>query len=184
MKNIIFMLVEDSKTAKSATVPITSNFIKIKTAYTLWERVNQSSFNLKSYMKSFQNEMVLKLMGLYKSPGLSIDGNYFRGIIISESNQFLIFTWNGNIPHEEFTISLSASQNQLNIPKYNYNTLYMNSMSGKFQTNWCFPYVSDDDNISTNLTKANLIKFEKEVDGKNKLKISDIQWKSMLDEAW
>lgn len=176
--NYAIILLEDAKSAKSLKVPIrTSHDLKLKVLFTLWERVPKESFNLVSYLKSFASDMIDKLFG-NKEP------RYYRSIIINETSGFVVFTWNGDILHEDVVKGLTTNKEKLKIPSYNYSDLYDSSLGGYFQTNWCFPVVYDNGTVRSNLTKKQLIQFAKEEDGKNQLNISDSQWKTMLDEAW
>lgn len=177
MKQAIFLL-EDSKSGKSIKVPVRASYKpSVKVVFTLWERVPQTSFNLVSYLKSFASDMIDKLFG-------NENPRYYRSIIINESSYFIVFVWSGDILHEEVVRGLTTNREKLKLPSYNYDDLYQSSIGGYFQKNWCFPVVYDGGTVRSNLTKKQLIQFAKEEDGKNKLNISDTQWKTMLEEAW
>ena len=112
------------------------------------------------------------------------EGGYYRGLIINTSPTFTIFTWSGTILHEEIVRAITKERSKLKIPPLNYDSLYQSSIDGYFQDNWCFPSVYDAGTIRANLTKDNLIEFNKEMGIKKKFRLTDQQWTKMLSESW
>lgn len=175
MKKFINLIIENANTATSIKVPFQGygQIGKTGLALVLFEKQKINNFNVLNYMKSFKTEIINKL--------LNTSRNYFRGLIIKQGQELLIFVWTGDIPHADLVDSLKKS---ILVPSLNYPVMYASSMNGNFSDDWCFPLVFTDNKVRSNLSQKHLKTFNFLKDIKKILNLSDEDWNFMLDSAW
>lgn len=177
MKQFITIILEDSNSAKSVKLPYRSYVKNAKPAFVLWETIPQAKMSLMSYYKSFAGPEMDKLLG-------NTDSNYVRGFVINMAPSFLVYSWAGQILHEEIAQGLKTNAAKLKLPILDYPSLYESTVMGHFQKNWIFPVVYNEGSLRANLTNEILKQFNKEEKIKDLFKLTDQQWQAILNDAW
>jgi hypothetical protein len=177
MKQLATILVEDANSAKDVKLPYKSYVKGAKSAYMLWEMVPHGKMAMQSYYKSFASPEMDKLLG-------NTEPGYVRGFVINMVPAFLVYSWAGKILHEEIARGLKANAAKLKLPELDYPSLYESTIMGHFQKNWVFPVIYNEGSLRANLTNAILKQFNKEEKIKDLFKLTDQQWKNMLEDAW
>ena len=148
---------------------------KSKNTTLMWEKIPGESTSIYSFFKSTDNSSMAEV--------LKADTSYLRGFSLGDKDSLWIFVWDGECPHDNAFRSLSVSTVRAKIPNYDYLSLY-NQRNFTPDTPWLLPLIWYEREITTNFTKKTLLDLEKVHSIKERLKLTDNQWKTMFDASW